>query len=762
MMGLLIVAGIAVGIWWKWWAGAILAGLGSYRILEEYLPEKRRGYSQWVIIGSAVAIVAIFLTEHWLPLGPQQGMLRNLVFVGVILGSLLGTFHLFQRVMYEPVLRWCLRHKLPFISVPVTVIVAGLAVWLGPAVVLGRIPTEYESQSLTDEKIEELSPLDRFKYGMAGLRKKDWHKEIRFASLADKVQWSLARMWDGLGKEFMPPLDEGSYLYMPSTMPHASIGEAVDVLRMQDLAILAIPEVETVVGKIGRAESAIDPAPISMYETVVSYRPEYLTDKAGRRINYRYDKDAGTFARNADGSLIPDESGRPFRMWRDHIKRPDDIWAEIVKAAQVPGSTSAPKLQPIATRVVMLQTGMRAPMGVKIKGAAKVDLATLEKVALDIERLLKQVPSVQASAVIADRVVGKPYLLIEPDRDALKRHGIMMRQVQDVIEVAIGGKRITTTVEGRERYPVRVRYMRELRDDIESLKRILVPAPDGTQIPLGQLATINYDRGPDMIKSEDTSLLAYVLFDMKPGNAEVDVVEECERFLKAKEASGELVRPAGVSYSFAGNYENQVRAQKTLMIVLPLAFLAIFLVIYWQFRSVITTLLIFVGIAAAGAGGFLMIWLYGQPWFLDFTVFGTSMRTLFQVHPINLSVAIWVGFLAMFGIADDDGIVMATYLDQKFGETEIDSIAAAREATVQAGLRRVRPCLMTGAGTILGLIPVLTSTGRGSDIMVPMAIPSFGGMLIGLMTMLIVPVLYCWVKEWKLRLGIKDRLFAKQ
>jgi len=768
MMALLIVAGIAVAIWWKWWAGAILAGLGSYRILEEYLPEKRRGYSQWIIIGSAVAIVAIFLTEHWLPLGPQQGMLRNLIFVGVILGGLLGFFHLFMHGLYEPLLRWCLRHKLLFISIPVTVIVAGLAVWLGPAVVLGRIPVEYESQSLTDEKIEELSPLDRFKYDLGGLRKRNkdwkddveaWQKEFKHESLLVKSQWMLARAWDGLGKEFMPPLDEGSYLYMPSTMPHASIGEAVDVLRIQDLAILAIPEVETVVGKIGRVESALDPAPVSMYETVVNYKPEYLTDKAGRRINYRYDRDAGTFARNADGSLIPDESGRPFRMWRDHIKRPDDIWAEIVKAAQVPGSTSAPKLQPIATRVVMLQTGMRAPMGVKIKGP---DLATIERVALETERLLKQVPSVQASAVIADRVVGKPYLLIEPDRDALKRHGIMMRQVQDVIEVAIGGKRITTTVEGRERYPVRVRYMRELRDDAESLKRILVPAPDGTQIPLGQLATINYERGPDMIKSEDTFLLAYVLFDMKPGNAEVDVVEDCQRYLQQKRGSGELVLPAGVSYSFAGNYENQVRAQKTLMIVLPLAFLAIFLVIYWQFRSVITTLLIFVGIAAAGAGGFLMIWLYGQPWFLDFTVFGTSMRTLFQVHPINLSVAIWVGFLAMFGIADDDGIVMATYLDQKFGETKIDSIAAAREATVQAGLRRVRPCLMTGAGTILGLIPVLTSTGRGSDIMVPMAIPSFGGMLIGLMTMLIVPVLYCWVKEWKIRLGIKDRLFAKQ
>ncbi|MEQ8838875.1 MAG: efflux RND transporter permease subunit, partial [Lacipirellulaceae bacterium] len=320
---------------------------------------------------------------------------------------------------------------------------------------------------------------------------------------------------------------------------------------------------------------------------------------------------------------------------------------------------------------------------------------------------------------------------------------------------------ITTTVEGRERYPVRVRYARELRDDAESLERILVPTPMGQQIPLAQLANIRYVRGPQVIKSEDTFLLGYVLFDMKAGNAEVDVVEDAQAFLQEKIDSGELVLPAGVSYSFAGNYENQLRSQKTLMVVLPLALGIIFLILYFQFKSVITTSLVFSGIMIAWSGGFIMLWLYGTDWFLNFNLFDTNMRDLFQVHTINLSVAVWVGFLALYGIATDDGVVIASYLEDSFRRDRITSAKHAREATVTAGLRRVRPCLMTTATTILALIPVLTSTGRGSDIMVPMAIPSFGGMVIAIITMLVVPVLYCSVMEWKLKFGIADPRFAE-
>ncbi|MCK5675895.1 MAG: efflux RND transporter permease subunit, partial [Verrucomicrobia bacterium] len=489
-------------------------------------------------------------------------------------------------------------------------------------------------------------------------------------------------------------------------------------------------------------------APISMFETVINYKPEYVTDQNGHRLKFEYAEKKNEFVRDEFGELVPDKRGRPYRNWREGIKTPDDIWKEIVKVTKLPGTTSAPKLQPIAARIVMLASGMRAPMGVKVKGP---NLDTIEKVGLQIEKFLKQVPSVEASAVVADRIVGKPYLEIVPDREALARYGIPIRKFQDVVEIAIGGRKVTGTVEGRERYPVRVRYSRELRDNIEALDTILVSGMGGQQIPFTELAEIRYVRGPQVIKSEDTFLIGYVVFDKKPAFAEVDVVEQCQAYLQSKIDSGELIIPRGVSYHFAGNYENQLRASKTLALVLPIALFAIFMIIYFQFKSVSTTLLVFSGIFVAWAGGFVLIWLYGQPWFLDFSVFGVGMRGLFQVHTLNMSVAVWVGFLALFGIASDNGVIQSTYLDQVFREQDPKTKQAVREATIEASQRRVRPCLMTSATTILALIPVLSSTGRGSDVMVPMAIPSFGGMLVVLISIFVVPVLYCALKERKIR-----------
>ncbi len=703
---ILTIAAVIGAFWFTWWVGALIGAIALYHLSRDYIPRKINGWLPLIANGAAVVLVGIILTNHWLPLGSDKGLVRNLVFVALLIGGLLLFFRLFQRV-YPVILGWCLRHKIAFLSIPGALVVIGLMVWLG----FGRV----------------------FFFVPEGLR-------------SNRLWYAGVHSFPGLGKEFMPPLDEGSFLYMPTTMPHASIGECLDVLQKQDIAFNSIPEIESVVGKIGRVESPLDPAPISMVETVINYKPEYITDKDGHRIRFRYDKKTGTFVRDENGQLIPDRRGRPFRQWRPHIKNPDDIWDEIVKAGQIPGTTSAPKLQPIATRIVMLQSGMRAPMGVKVKGP---DLDTIEQVGLEIERFLKEVPSVEPSAVIADRIVGKPYIEIDIDRDAIARYGIKIQQIQDVIEVAIGGRRITTTVEGRERFGVRVRYMRELRDEIESLGKILVPAADGAQIPLIQLTEIHYVRGPQAIKSEDTFLIGYVLFDMKAGHAEVDVVEDCQRYLKAKIDSGEFVIPEGVSYTFAGSYENQIRAAKTLSVVIPLALFIIFIILYFQFKSTVTSLLVFSGIIVAWSGGFLMIWLYSQEWFLDFGVFGVNMRELFGVHPVNLSVAIWVGFLALFGIASDNGVVMCTYLKQSFQKKTPASVDEIRQLVIQAGIRRIRPCLMTTATTILALIPVLTSTGRGSDIMVPMAIPSFGGMTIQIFTILVVPVLYSAVKEYK-------------
>ncbi len=684
---------LAAGIWLSWWLAVAVLAVGAWPWIRKRLPEK--GLARIPMAGNVIAFAVVLwiLTNQWLPLGPERGIIRNLLFAGGMILGLLVFFRIFMQ-FYEPLLRWFLAHKAVFFSMIGAVFLAGMMAWQGFGTIFGLIP-----RALSTIGIEESS--------------------IRTTWL-----WSrMDRAFPGFGKEFMPPLDEGSYLYMPTTMPHASIGEAMDVLSKQDMAIRAIPEVTSVVGKIGRVDSPLDPAPISMIETVINYLPEYSE---------------------------PDpETGDRKRLWRDHIRTVDDIWTEIIAAAEIPGTTSAPKLQPIATRIVMLQTGMRAPMGVKVRGDTLKDV---EKVCLEIERFLKEVPSVNAAAVIADRVVGKPYIEIDLDREAMARYGVNIRDVQDVIEIAIGGKQITTTVEGRERYPVRVRYMRELRDSWEEIGRILVPTKREAQVPLEQVAKLKYTRGPQVIKSEDTRLVGYVTFD-KVGvtSAEVEVVEECQAYLSRKIESGELVLPKGVTYDFAGSYENQVRAEKKLMIVLPLSLFVIFLILYFQFRAVSTTLLVFAGIFIAWSGGFLMLWFYGQPWFLNFSIFGESMRDLFQVHPINLSVAVWVGFIALFGIASDDGVVIATYLKQTFERHQPKSIEEVRTATVVAGLRRIRPCLMTTATTLLALIPILTSRGRGSDIMVPMALPSFGGMTIALLTLFVVPVSFCLIQEIRVR-----------
>ncbi len=686
----------------------------------------RRGLDSWrparvswpyLLNGVALILVASVLAGEWEPLGPEKGGLRNLAFVLIAILGLLVLFWLFLKV-YEPILRWCLAHKLLFLALPTLLVVFGATIWLGFDRVFSFLPTSLEKVGVSNERVFSTS------------------------------LWVGGRhRFPGLGKEFMPDLDEGSYLFMPTTMPHASIGEAMDVLGKLDLAIESVPEVELAVGKIGRVESALDPAPVSMVETVINYRPEYVIDQDGNRRRFRFDDSKGEHVRDERGELIPDEDGRPFRNWRPEIKSPKDIWDEIIEAAKLPGTVTAPELQPIAARIVMLGSGMRAPMGVKVKGPS---LEAIESTGLAIEGFLKEVPSVKAEATFADRVVGKPYLEIDVDRQAAARYGVSIGAVQNVIEIALGGKKITTTVEGRERYPVRVRYQRELRDTVERIARVLIPSSGG-QIPLGQLAEIRYSRGPQVIKTEDTFPTAYVIFDRQPGHAEVDVVEECQEYLQSKIESGELVLPAGVSFSFAGSYANQVRAQKTLSVVLPLALFLIFMILYLQFRSISTTLMVFSGVFVAWSGGFIMIWLYGEPWFLDFRFFGTEMRELFQVQTVNLSVAVWVGFLALFGIATDDGVIIATYLRQSIRRRVPTDVRAIRDAVVEAGKRRCRPCLMTSATTILALLPVLTSTGRGADVMVPMAIPSFGGMCVVLISMFVVPVLFSLVQERRLR-----------
>jgi Cu(I)/Ag(I) efflux system membrane protein CusA/SilA len=701
---LLIFSGL-IGVFYGNLLGIVLIGFGVAGFFIQFDKiSPKRGNLINIIISSA-AIIGLLAT-YWRPLGVDKSVLLNILFVAIICLGLLGFFSIFQKY-YSQILQWALQNKLLFFTIPVTVLICGFLIF------------------------------------------------------------------KNTGKEFMPSLNEGSFLLMPTSMPHSGVDENKRVLQQLDMAVANIPEIKTVVGKAGRVESALDPAPMSMYENVILYKPEYLLNTKGERQRFKVNKDGLFVLKNGEvvanpnvssktsktifyevnaNDLIEDEDGEFYRAWRPTIKSPNDIWNEIVKVTKLPGVTSAPKLQPIETRLVMLQTGMRAPMGIKVKGQ---DLKHIEAFGIQLENVLKEVEGVKKEAVFADRIVGKPYLLIDINREKLARYGVSVQTVQDELKVAVGGMQITQTVEGRERYGVRVRYPRELRSNPTDLQNIYIPVSKGNYIPLSELASIRYEKGAQVIKSEDTFLIGYVLFDKLSDFAEVAVVEKAQDAIQQKINSGELVVPKGISYQFTGTYENQIRAEKTLSVVVPLALMIIFLILYFQFRSVSTSLMVFTGIAVAFAGGFIMMWLYGQDWFLNFSVFGKNLRELFQMHPINLSVAVWVGFIALFGIATDDGVVMATYLKQTFDKEKPTSIEEIRAAALHGGNKRIRACLMTTATTILALLPVLTSTGRGSDIMIPMAIPAFGGMIIDITSYFIVPVLFSMREEFLLKRRIK-------
>lgn len=703
--GLFVVLGITAVIY-GFWLGLLLVAFGiiAFLKLKSFISTSQENL---INIGVSTLAIVMLLATYWRPLGFDRSIILNLIFVSIICFGLLGVFAVFRRY-YDQILRWALKNRLLFLTIPTTVLLLGFLIMRNT------------------------------------------------------------------GKEFMPALNEGSFLLMPTSLPHAGVEENKRVLQQLDMAVAGIPEVETVVGKSGRTESALDPAPLSMYENMIQYKSEYMRNTNGDRQRYKVNNDGlfvlknGQFVINPNNKinedasykasqlkttatnkdLIADEDGLYYRNWRPEINSPDDIWNEIVKVTKFPGVTSAPKLQPIETRLVMLQTGMRAPMGIKVKG---LDLKTIENFGLQLEFILKEVDGVKKQAVFADRIVGKPYLLIDIKRDQLARYGLSIMDVQEVLQVAVGGMPLTQTVEGRERYGVRVRYPRELRSNPDDLKNIYVPIKNGSQVPLGDLVTIRYEQGPQIIKSEDTFLIGYVLFDKLDGFAEVNVVESAQALIDKKIEEGSLTVPQGISYRFTGTYENQLRAEKTLSIVVPMALLIIFLILYFQFRSVTTSLMVFTGIAVAFAGGFVMIWLYGQDWFFNFSLFGENLRTLFNMKTINLSVAVWVGFIALFGIATDDGVVMATYLTQTFDSEKPTDKTGIRKATLEAAGKRIRPCLMTTVTTILALLPVLTSTGKGSDIMIPMAIPIFGGMIIDITSYFLVPVLFSWKKEYQLK-----------
>jgi Cu(I)/Ag(I) efflux system membrane protein CusA/SilA len=702
-----------------------------------------------IFLVAAVCGVLAMLATHaafrWgLATGPDQGLLISAA-VGLVIALLVVRITREQFVpleknrvsrlivaWYKPSLLWVLGHKKTFMIAPLAILMVGMTVWLGVQTTLfpvawlvNRLAWEKASPELKQamyappgtEVTRPLLELDhltwqriRDRQGLEKvrllLRRQDPVERQNETQAGLKVVKEL-RILPGLGREFMPPLDEGSFLYMPSLLPQAALSQVAEVNSKQDLAIAGVPEVESVVGKLGRTDSALDPAPIGMIETVVILKPK------------------------EQWRSVP--VNRVFSDWPGWLKAPlawiwpesrridkSEILAELQERTAIPGVLPT-WLQPIQTRLVMLQTGFRAMMGVKIYGS---DLRRIESLGLQMEQLLREVPG--AVDVVADRIVGKPYVQIAIDRDRIARYGVNIRDVQDVIESALGGLNIMESVEGRERYPVRVRLARDFREDTAAIMAINVPSSDGAQVPLAQLADIQTVLGPQEIKGEQGLLVGYVTMNTRDRD-EVSVVQDAEALLQQAVRDGRLEVPPGYYWEWSGQFENQVRATARMRILIPITLGIMFIMLYLGFTRRWIAPVIFFGVMVSASGGFILLGLWGA----------------------NLSVAVWVGFLVLFGVVDDDGVVMATYLEGVFKDRSFSSLQEIREAVLDAGLKRIRPCLMTTATTVIGLLPIFWATGRGSDVMKPMAIPSMGGMAISLITLFIVPCVFCAVEEWK-------------
>ncbi|MCK5882068.1 MAG: efflux RND transporter permease subunit [Bacteriovoracaceae bacterium] len=482
-----------------------------------------------------------------------------------------------------------------------------------------------------------------------------------------------------LGKEFMPSLNEGEILYMPVTTPDVSMTKARELLAYTDRVLVKHPLVKSVVGKLGRVNSAIDPAPISMFETVVKLVPQ-------------------------------DQWPRGKSIYQ--------IMEELDQSLQIPGIVNSWDF-PIQTRIGMISTGIKTQVGVKIFGP---DIKILEKLAAQVGKEVEKIRG--AYGVYAEQVQGKPYIEFDVDRVAASRYGINTGTVNRILQTAVGGMPIGQFYDGRERYPIRLRYKKEFRDRVDELKRVLVPSPLGQHIPIEQLADIKVVKGPGAIQSENGMLRSLVLLNVS-GRDLIGFVDEAKEIISQK-----ILLPTGYSIVWAGQYENQVRANKRLMILVPIALAINLIIIFMGIRSWRNSAIIFSAVPIAFSGGLLLLWLGG----------------------FNTSVAVWVGFIALFGIAVDDGVVMMTYLNRSLDKHQPQNWDEIKHTILEAGARRIRPLLMTTLTTICALLPVMWSTSTGSEVMKPMAIPTIGGMTIELITLFIVPVLFSYFEERKLNL----------
>ncbi|MCF7908070.1 MAG: CusA/CzcA family heavy metal efflux RND transporter [Candidatus Omnitrophica bacterium] len=484
-------------------------------------------------------------------------------------------------------------------------------------------------------------------------------------------------------QEFMPPLNEGDLLFMPVLLPGASLTQVMEIMRKQDFIIKSdIPEVEWVVGKLGRAETATDPAPVLMIETII-----HLKDK---------------------------------KDWRVGMTR-QKLIQEIQEKTRMPG-VSPIMTQPIRNRIDMLATGIQTPVGVKVFGS---DLEKIVNIGIQVEKIVAQVPG--AVSPYAERASSRPYFEIEIDRQQAARYGIKVSDIQHVIMTAIGGMNITTTVEGRERYPVRIRYLRELRESPEALKRIFVPTSSGGHIPLAQLAKLKKVLGPAVISAENTLMYARVFINVDQEKVGlIDFVKNAQKAVQEKIGSGGLKLPSGYFISWSGQFESEMESRKRLIPSLIIALTVILLLLYIAFKNFSSLIILSTGLPVSLMGGLILLY------FLD----------------LRLSTAVWVGFIALFGVATDNAVVLLSTLDNLFREKVPKTIEEIRKTVIRAGLLRLRPAMMTTATTIIALLPVMLATGTGSEVMRPMASPTVGGLITAtLSNLILVPVLYCWFKE---------------
>ena len=512
-----------------------------------------------------------------------------------------------------------------------------------------------------------------------------------------------------LGSEFMPPLAEGSILYMPTTLPGIAVGEAQRVLEIQDRILAGFPEVERVYGKAGRAETATDPAPLSMFETTVVLKPE----TAWRAKETWYSSWLPEFAR----PLV-----RPF--WPDRISH-EELVAEMNRALAMPGFTNAWTM-PIKARIDMLSTGVRTPVGIKVLGH---DLAEIERIGVALEAAVREVPG--ARSVFAERVAGGYFLDLEPKRDQLARYGLRVEELQAVLAAAIGGEDVTTTIEGRQRFPVSVRYPRDLRDDPDRLARVLVPVASGAQVPLAQLVDFKVSHGPAMIRNENGFLAGYVFVDVAG--------RDIGSFVDAAKAAvrGAVPLPPGTTLLWSGQYENMIRVRQRLQWIVPATIVLIFLLLYANTKSPFKAGLVLATVPFSAVGA---IW-------------------LFHLLGYNVSIAAWVGMIALLGLDAETAVFMLLFLDLSWedakkrgllrNEAEIDA------AILHGAVKRARPKMMTVAAAFMGLLPILFSTSAGADVMKRIAAPMIGGLATSfLMELLIYPAVY---KLWKGRAALREQ-----